>query len=62
MSAPTEEDDRDSKIDGDCHASVRYFIAMTGNSIVLQIPICRTVALLPQKICISLRIAASGPW
>ena len=32
MSAPTEEDDRDSKIDGDCHASVRYFIAMTGKS------------------------------
>ena len=37
MSAPTEEDDRDSKIDGDCHASVRYFIAMTGNSIARKI-------------------------
>ena len=30
---------------GDCHASVRYFIAMTGNSMARQIPIYGTEAL-----------------
>ena len=45
-----------SSIDGDCHASVRYFIAMTGNSMVRRwsdalppalvrgvVPVCRLV-------------------
>ena len=27
------------EFDGDCHASVRYFIAMTGKSAAQQIPI-----------------------
>ena len=34
---------------GDCHASVRYFIAMTRNSIARQIPICRTAEVTADK-------------